>query len=57
MFFFQANARLSPNGGKLLIPLGTLYCELKLIEKQDNETHMTDYGGCVFVPLVGKYGH
>lgn len=43
--------------GKLLIPVGSMYCELKLIEKKGKETRSKDLGGCVFVPLVGKYGH
>ncbi|MEE9441040.1 MAG: protein-L-isoaspartate O-methyltransferase [Candidatus Thermoplasmatota archaeon] len=43
--------------GKLLIPVGSMYCELQLIEKKEKETQSKDLGGCVFVPLVGKYGH
>lgn len=43
-------------GGKLLIPVGKMYCELKLIEKTKKEIITTNLGGCVFVPLVGKYG-
>ncbi len=43
--------------GKLLIPIGSMYCELQLIEKNGIEIQSTDLGGCVFVPLVGKYGH
>jgi len=43
--------------GKLLIPVGSMYCELQLIEKKGKETRSKDLGGCVFVPLVGKYGH
>jgi len=43
--------------GKLLIPVGSMYCELQLIEKKGKETQSKDLGGCVFVPLVGKYGH
>ncbi len=43
--------------GKLLIPVGSMYCELKLIEKKGKETRSKNLGGCVFVPLVGKYGH
>lgn len=43
--------------GKLLIPVGSMYCELQLIEKKGKETQSKNLGGCVFVPLVGKYGH
>ncbi|MCJ2533668.1 MAG: protein-L-isoaspartate O-methyltransferase [Candidatus Thermoplasmatota archaeon] len=43
--------------GKLLIPVGSMYCELQLIEKKGKEIQSKYLGGCVFVPLVGKYGH
>lgn len=43
--------------GKLLIPLGNMYCELTLLEKKKGETVTHHLGGCVFVPLVGTYGH
>lgn len=43
--------------GKLLIPVGDLYCELTLLEKQLGKTTLHHLGGCVFVPLVGKHGH
>ena len=43
--------------GKLLIPVGSMYCELQLIEKKGKEIQIKELGGCVFVPLVGKYGH
>jgi len=43
--------------GKLLIPLGDMYCELTLLEKENGKQHIHHLGGCVFVPLVGKYGH
>ncbi|MFW6121258.1 MAG: protein-L-isoaspartate O-methyltransferase [Petrotogales bacterium] len=43
--------------GKLLIPVGKMFCELKLIEKEDEKISSKNLGGCVFVPLVGKYGH
>ena len=43
--------------GKLLIPLGNMYCELTLVEKEKQKQSMRQLGGCVFVPLVGKYGH
>ncbi|UCD14361.1 MAG: protein-L-isoaspartate O-methyltransferase [Thermoplasmatales archaeon] len=43
--------------GKLLIPVGRMYCELKLIEKKGEKIASKNLGGCVFVPLVGKHGH
>jgi len=43
--------------GKLLIPIGDMYCELTLLEKENGKTVLRHLGGCVFVPLVGKYGH
>jgi protein-L-isoaspartate(D-aspartate) O-methyltransferase len=43
--------------GKLLVPVGDMYCELILLEKEKGKTVIYRLGGCVFVPLVGKYGH
>jgi protein-L-isoaspartate(D-aspartate) O-methyltransferase len=43
--------------GKLIIPIGDMYCELTLLEKEKGKTVLHHLGGCVFVPLVGKYGH
>jgi protein-L-isoaspartate(D-aspartate) O-methyltransferase len=43
--------------GILLVPVGNMYCELTLLEKNKGKTKSQQLGGCVFVPLVGKYGH
>jgi protein-L-isoaspartate(D-aspartate) O-methyltransferase len=43
--------------GKLLVPVGDMYCELTLLEKKKGTINSRQLGGCVFVPLVGKYGH
>lgn len=43
--------------GKLLIPVGDIYCTLKLVAKIKNKIITKNMGGCVFVPLIGKYGH
>lgn len=43
--------------GKLLIPVGDMYCELTLLLKEKQKQTVHHLGGCVFVPLVGKYGH
>ncbi len=44
------------DNGKLLIPNGEYFCTLELFEKNGLKITRTDHGGCVFVPLVGKYG-
>jgi len=44
------------DGGKLLIPIGRLFCELTSIEKQGEEIISKDLGGCAFVPLIGTHG-
>jgi protein-L-isoaspartate(D-aspartate) O-methyltransferase len=45
------------NGGKLLIPLGSLHLQtLVLVEKKGAKIKKKSYGGCMFVPLIGKYG-
>jgi len=43
--------------GRLLIPVGRMYCELELVEKKDGEIYYRDLGGCAFVPLIGRYGY
>lgn len=43
-------------GGKMLVPVGKMFCKLELIEKKDGEIISKDLGGCAFVPLVGKHG-
>jgi protein-L-isoaspartate(D-aspartate) O-methyltransferase len=42
--------------GKMLIPVGRLFCQLLLIEKKKNKITKKNLGGCAFVPLIGKYG-
>jgi protein-L-isoaspartate(D-aspartate) O-methyltransferase len=42
--------------GKILVPIGDMYCELTLLEKTKGKTTVHHLGGCVFVPLVGKHG-
>jgi protein-L-isoaspartate(D-aspartate) O-methyltransferase len=44
-------------GGKLLIPVGGQYLQdLVLVTKKRGRTKKKSYGGCVFVPLVGRHG-
>ena len=44
------------DGGKLLIPVGVYVQTLIMLEKRGKKIIKKDYGGCVFVPLIGKYG-
>ena len=48
--------QLKPTG-KILIPEGNRYCTLRLYEKYNKKFSSKNLGGCVFVPLIGKYGH
>ena len=42
--------------GKLLVPVGNVYCDLIRLEKHEGKTHSTSLGGGMFVPLVGEFG-
>ena len=42
--------------GKMLVPVGRLICQLKLIEKKEGRITSKDICGCAFVPLIGKHG-
>ncbi len=43
--------------GKMLLPLGETFSQvLTQVEKKDNKLQSIQICGCVFVPLVGKYG-
>jgi protein-L-isoaspartate(D-aspartate) O-methyltransferase len=45
------------DGGKMVLPLGESFSQvLTLIERQGAMLKQCDICGCVFVPLVGKYG-
>ncbi|MFH0826536.1 MAG: protein-L-isoaspartate(D-aspartate) O-methyltransferase [Candidatus Omnitrophota bacterium] len=45
------------DGGKLILPLGESFSQmLTLFEKKEGKLESSDICGCVFVPLVGKYG-
>lgn len=45
-------------GGKLILPLGESFSQiLTLVEKRENKLNYQQICGCVFVPLVGKYGY
>ena len=44
-------------GGKIILPLGESFSQiLTLIEKKNGRLESKDICGCIFVPLVGKYG-
>jgi protein-L-isoaspartate(D-aspartate) O-methyltransferase len=47
--------QLAPSG-KMLLPVGSTYCNLVLLEKED-EINQTNLGGCAFVPMIGREGH
>jgi protein-L-isoaspartate(D-aspartate) O-methyltransferase len=43
--------------GKLILPLGESFSQvLTVVEKKGNKLESIEICGCVFVPLVGKYG-
>lgn len=45
------------DGGILVVPVGDRFVQtLMVIEKREGEIIQKEAGGCVFVPLVGKYG-
>ncbi|MCR3883551.1 protein-L-isoaspartate(D-aspartate) O-methyltransferase [Methanotrichaceae archaeon M04Ac] len=43
-------------GGKLVIPVGSCYQELVLVERMKEGYELEHHGGVVFVPLLGDYG-
>jgi protein-L-isoaspartate(D-aspartate) O-methyltransferase len=46
------------HGGKLLVPVGTRwYQDLIRVTRKGAKLEKENLGGCVFVPLVGEYGH
>jgi len=51
--------KLLNSPGRLVIPVGsTFYQVLTLVEKDEKgDVREIKMGGCIFVPLLGKYGH
>jgi protein-L-isoaspartate(D-aspartate) O-methyltransferase len=46
------------DGGKLLVPVGSRwYQDLFRVTRNGGKIEKENLGGCVFVPLVGEYGH
>ncbi len=46
------------DGGKLLVPVGgRYYQDLIKVERKGKKLIKETMGGCVFVPLIGEYGH
>jgi len=45
--------------GRLVLPVGSSYFQmLTLVEKDEHgNVRKTEVGGCIFVPLLGEYGH
>lgn len=44
-------------GGKFILPLGESFSQiLTLVEKKEGKLETKEICGCVFVPLIGKYG-
>ncbi|MEK7274677.1 MAG: protein-L-isoaspartate(D-aspartate) O-methyltransferase [Candidatus Desantisbacteria bacterium] len=45
------------DGGRLVIPKGDRYSQILTIIDKKGDEFITSYeGGCIFVPLIGKYG-
>ncbi len=45
------------DGGKMVLPLGESFSQvLTVVEKKNQKIEYKEICGCVFVPLVGKYG-
>lgn len=43
--------------GRLVVPVGSRFIQdLKVYQKKEGKIEQTSHGGCMFVPLVGKYG-
>ncbi|MHA1268688.1 MAG: protein-L-isoaspartate(D-aspartate) O-methyltransferase [Candidatus Helarchaeota archaeon] len=50
--------QLNPNGGRLIIPVGSMFGfqKLILVIKEGEKVRKKDMGGVAFVPLKGEYG-
>lgn len=49
--------QLADNGGRMVIPIGDMYYQtLTLIKKDKGRIDSKNLGGCMFVPLIGRYG-
>jgi protein-L-isoaspartate(D-aspartate) O-methyltransferase len=50
-------SQLHPDGGRMAIPVGTRDMQqLTIITRDGDSYHQSEHGGCVFVPLLGRYG-
>jgi protein-L-isoaspartate(D-aspartate) O-methyltransferase len=46
------------DGGRMLVPVGgRYYQDLIKVERKGKKLIKENMGGCVFVPLIGEYGH
>ncbi|MFH1552126.1 MAG: protein-L-isoaspartate(D-aspartate) O-methyltransferase [Candidatus Omnitrophota bacterium] len=56
-FVPEALKKQLAEGGRLVIPVGTMYSQMLMaIEKKGNDFITENICGCVFVPLLGEYG-
>jgi protein-L-isoaspartate(D-aspartate) O-methyltransferase len=46
------------DGGRMLVPVGgRMYQDLVCVERKGDRIIRQNYGGCVFVPLIGEFGY
>jgi protein-L-isoaspartate(D-aspartate) O-methyltransferase len=46
------------DGGRMLVPVGgRMYQDLVCVERKGDRIIRHNYGGCVFVPLIGEFGY
>jgi protein-L-isoaspartate(D-aspartate) O-methyltransferase len=43
--------------GKLIVPVGKIFCILKSLEKSNGREIISNLGNCAFVPMIGKNGY
>lgn len=43
--------------GKIIVPVGNVFCTLTSLEKNKGNEIVSHLGGCTFVPLIGKSGY
>jgi len=45
------------NPGKIIVPVGKIFCILKSLEKIKDKEIINNLGNCAFVPMIGKDGY
>jgi protein-L-isoaspartate(D-aspartate) O-methyltransferase len=43
--------------GRIIVPVGNIFCTLKSLEKINGREIITNLGNCAFVPMIGKNGY